>query len=61
MVPAVETLPLYGMVWPSLISASVTPGPYFFSASAAADAISRQAPKTIGQRRLASITSSSKA
>ena len=25
--------PLYGMVCPSLISVSVTPGPYFFSAA----------------------------
>src|SRR4249920_2953435 len=58
MVPRADTGPLYGWVWPILISVSVTPGPYFFSARATPDHARRETVSTMIKRSVESIISS---
>src|SRR6476620_7348908 len=46
------------MVWPILISLSVTPGPYFFSAKTTPDPAVRETARTTDRRTIASIIAS---
>src|SRR5258708_38345768 len=50
--PYADNGPLYGLVWPSLISLSVTPGSYLFWARTRDGASAKAAPVATGARRL---------